>query len=261
MESKYKLVKNELEELISKGQLLYHSMLKSQGKLSQEIIEKYENHNITLPNFIIEYDTWYSEALLVVKQIIPDRLDDFIKQYKNEKRKNITSTTYGISDYLLAVEVTRGVYDIVANQASAIPKMQNQCSILASSAKRFDSVLFDIQEVIQADIYDSELTAAKDLVIKGFMRGGGAITGVVLEKHLGHVCALHGLKPKKKNPSISDFNQTLKDSNIIDIAMWRFIQHLGDIRNLCDHSKERDPTKDDVLGLVEGVDKVIKTVF
>ena len=110
-------------------------------------------------------------------------------------------------------------------------------------------------------MFDSEIDSAKELTKKGFLRGAGAIAGVILEKHLGHICENHGLKSRKKHPSISDFNQMLKDGQIIDTPKWRFIQHLGDIRNLCDHKKERDPTKDDLTELLEGVDKVIKTVY
>ena len=121
--------------------------------------------------------------------------------------------------------------------------------------------MFDIQEVLQSDIFDSELGAAKELTKKGYIRGAGAIAGVVLEKHLGHICKVHDLKSRKKHPSISDFYQMLKENEIIDTPKWRFIQHLGDLRNLCDHPKERDPTKDDTLELIEGVQKVIKTVF
>lgn len=262
MESKFEAMKKELKELIRQGDLLYYSMADTQDKLPDGFKEKLEKNGIELPNFEAEYDSWYSESLLVVKQIIPDRLGDFVKQYKDEKRKDISFLTYGISDYLLGLRTTRGGgYEVVADQTAAIPKMQNQKSILASAEKRFDSALFDIQEVIQADIYDSELSAARDLAKKGFVRGGGAIAGVVLEKHLGHVCTLHALKSRKKNPSIADFYQLLKENNIIDTAKWRFIQHLGDIRNLCDHNKDREPTKEDVLELVEGVEKVIKTVF
>lgn len=32
-------------------------------------------------------------------------------------------------------------------------------------------------------------------------------------------------------------------------------------RLMCDHKKDQEPTKDDVLELAEGVEKVIKTVF
>lgn len=150
---------------------------------------------------------------------------------------------------------------MIADASSAIGKMQIQNSILVAAEKRFESSLFDIQELLQADIFDSELGAARELAIRGFSRGGGAIAGVVLEAHLGHVCEMHNLKTRKKNPSLSDYYQMLKENEIIDTAKWRFIQHLGDLRNLCDHKKDRDPTKDDVVELIEGVEKVIKTVF
>jgi len=262
MDSKFELIKKELSELVRKGDSLYFSMLKAQEKLPEKIINKFKEKKIKLPNFNEEYDSWYSEALLVVKQIIPDRLDDFIKQYKNEKRKEVDFLTYGISDYLLGLRTTRGGgHEVIVDQDAAIPKMQNQKSILASAEKKFESKLFDIQEVLQADIFDSELSAARELAKKGFIRGGGAIAGVVLEKHLEHVCNSHNLKSRKKHPSISDYYQLLKESNVIDTTKWRFIQHLGDIRNLCDHNKEREPTKEDVFELAEGVEKVIKTVF
>ncbi|ADR35082.1 hypothetical protein Sulku_2422 [Sulfuricurvum kujiense DSM 16994] len=261
MEPKYASLKKELKALMRQGDLLYYAMADEQGQLSEEAKSVLKEKGIELPRFNMAYDPWYSEALLVVKQIIPDRYDDFVKQYKNDKRKEIDFLTYGISDYLVGLKTTRGGGMVVADQSAAIPKMQNQNSILASAEKRFESTLFDIQEVLQADIYDSELEAARELAKKGFVRGGGAIAGVVLEKHLGHVCAHHALNSRKKHPSIADFYELLKENNIIDTAKWRFIQHLGDLRNLCDHNKEREPTKDDVFELVEGVEKVIKTVF
>jgi hypothetical protein len=121
--------------------------------------------------------------------------------------------------------------------------------------------LLDIKDIVQADIFDSALETAKELNKKGFIRAAGAVTGVVLEKHLAHVCSLHTLKSRKAHPSIAEFNQLLKDNDIIDTPAWRFIQHLGDIRNLCDHGKEREPTKEEVYELITGVDKITKTVF
>jgi hypothetical protein len=258
--SKFDSIKKELKTLILQGDLLYYAMANGVGKLPAKFKKELEKDGVKLPNVEREYDTWYSEALKVVKQIIPDRYDDFVKQYKNEKRKDIDFLTYGISDYLLGLQ-TKSYGQVVADQEAAIPKMQNQNSILKSTEKRFESSLFDLKEVLQADIFDSELEAAKELCKKGFLRGAGAIAGVVLEKHLGHICENHGIKSRKKHPSISDYNQLLKDGDVIELPKWRFIQHLGDLRNLCDHKKERDPTKDDVDELIEGVDKVIKTVF
>ena len=45
---------------------------------------------------------------------------------------------------------------------------------------------------------------------------------------------------RKKNPAISDLNDHLKNCGIIDVPIWRKIQFLGDLRNLCDHNKHRE---------------------
>ena len=63
----------------------------------------------------------------------------------------------------------------------------------------------------------------------------GAVAGVVLEKHLHEVCVSHNVKLTKKHPTIADLNEALKSAQVIEISQWRFHQHLGDLRNLCDH--------------------------
>ena len=50
-------------------------------------------------------------------------------------------------------------------------------------------------------------------------------------------------------------------NGVIDVPTWRQIQRLGDIRNLCDHNKGREPTKKELEELVDGVEKITKTLF
>jgi hypothetical protein len=75
------------------------------------------------------------------------------------------------------------------------------------------------------------------------------------------VCGNHSVKIAKKSPVISDLNNALKDANVIDIPTWRFVQHLADIRNLCDHDKKKDPTPEQVNDLIDGVMKTTKTLY
>ena len=249
----------ELDQLITQGKLLYYGFMKEIGKLDETSAEEIKEHKIKLPSFTMEYDDWYSTCIPVVKQLIPDRLDDFMLQYKQEKRKEIDALTYTISDYLLQISTSRGPR-VIADGKSALPKFLRQTNILKSAKNVLAHHIVDIIQVLQAELFDSELNAASTLNKNGFIRGAGAMAGVVLERHLKHVCDVHGQKSRKQHPTISEFNDLLKAANIVDMAKWRFIQHLGDIRNLCDHPKERDPTKDDVEELVEGVNKVLKTV-
>ena len=113
----------------------------------------------------------------------------------------------------------------------------------------------------RADLFDSEMDKASELLKDGFLRSAGVIAGVVLEKHLNQVCLNHNVKIKKKNPNISDYNDALKKEGVIDVPNWRFIQRLGDLRNLCAHKKGREPTKDEVNEVIKGVEKVTKTLF
>ena len=78
---------------------------------------------------------------------------------------------------------------------------------------------------------------------------------------LKHICDIHMIVAKKPRPAISDFNDKLKDGEIISVPQWRFIQHLADIRNLCDHAREREPSRAEVDDLISGTEKVLKTVF
>jgi hypothetical protein len=161
---------------------------------------------------------------------------------------------------MIGLQTTRGGI-VLTDAKSAFPKFEQQLNILKSAEARLESSLYDMVEILQADFFDDELEAAKELNKKGFVRGAGAVAGVVLEKHLGHVCSKHGLKSARKRPTINDYNQILKDSDVIDTPTWRFIQHLGDLRNLCDHNKDREPKKEEVEDLMTGVSKTIKTLF
>lgn len=219
----------------------------------------------TLPEFSKEYQAWYSEATTLIRQLLPDRLDDFCSYYEMPKgRKDINHASYRISDYLVNLGVTRGAVqqEVIVGPKSAIPRFEQQLAIVKAIEKRFKSSLFDIRQLVQADLFDSELEAARALVKNGFHRSGGALAGVVMEKHLAQVCEQHGIKfDKRKKPTIAVLNGALKDAGVIDIPRWRSNQYLGDIRNLCDHHKDREPTSDEVTELVDGVGRVTKTLF
>lgn len=261
--------KSDLKKLIADGENLqmgvqveYHPeefkkvYRKAAGDRYEEFVKK-------LPRFSSGYQRWYSEALAVVKQLVPDRLSDFIRLYEKPKtRKEITYENYVIEDLLQGLVITRS-HDqhVVANGSAAIPRFAQQLEILKSAEGRFESSLFDIRQLVQADLFDSELDAARELLKNKFVRAAGAIAGVVLEKHLAQVCTNHNIKMGKKNATISDFNDLLKSNNVIETPQWRSIQHLGDLRNLCDHNKSKEPKSEEVDDLISGVEKVTKTLF
>jgi hypothetical protein len=216
-----------------------------------------------LPNFPTGYQVWYSNARAVIKALLPDRLADFVRHHEKPRaRKAVTFGEYFMEDYLQGLRVTKGWDEtVVADRSAAAPQFDQMRAILNAALKRLDTVVHDLHQMVQADVFDSELDAAAGLMKMGFLRAAGAVAGVVLERHLGQVVTGRGWKLAKANPTIGDLNEKLKAEGVLEIAQWRHIQLLGDIRNLCDHNKKAEPTKDDLETLLAGVGKVIKTVF
>ncbi|HJH30100.1 MAG TPA: hypothetical protein C5S51_10515 [Methanosarcinaceae archaeon] len=262
--------KKDLAELIANGDRLLLAMeIEYHGEEFRKSLEKKYNgdKNATEflakpPSFKNDYQAWYSESLVLLKQLLPDRVLDFTKSYEkpNKRRKEITYENYVIEDALQGLRITRGG-ELVVGPEAAIPIFKQQLNIVKAINKRFESSLFDIIQLVQADLFDSELEAAKELSTKGFLRGAGAVAGVVLEKHLLKVCDNHDVKITLRNPSIANYNNKLRDEGIYEKHSWRKILQLGDLRNLCDHNKNKEPKTENVDELIEGVESIIKTIF
>lgn len=250
----------DVERLTERGRVLYYALFAEHGTneekaaIPKEQLEK-------LPSFSFAYQPWYSESLSLLRQVLPERVDDFKAYYAPKTaRREISFANYTISDCLLGLTGRlRG--EIVYSPRSASQSMFQQFTIIQGLKNRFKSTLYDIKTLVHADLLDDELHSAEILNKNGFSRAAGAVAGVVLEGHLGAVISRHTIKLSKAKPTIATFNDALKDASIIDIPQWRFVQHLADMRNKCDHKMVADPTAHEVAELIEGVRKVTKTVL
>ena len=272
-------LKKELSELCEQGRLLTYALQHKYNednseaqfdKLIEDAKDDEDRKNAqrlrvrvrkAAAQFADSYETWYSKAANVIGQILPDRLADFKSQYERPRanRKEIVNSNYVVQDALKGVTIT-SFNDTVVSPMSAISNINTQVAILRSCLAKFESRLFELRALVQADLFDTELEAAKILCKNGFLRAAGAMGGVVLESHLSEVAYNHSVTNRKKHPTISTWNDLLKESGTIPVDKWRFIQRLGDLRNLCDHKKEREPTAEDIEELLDGVDKVLKTI-
>lgn len=204
------------------------------------------------------YERFYTLSIRVINEFLPERLSDFQSQYQLQKnRKEITYDNYSIYDGLRGVVIK---YENLRPDI-ALTKIDFQVSILESIKDNLNSKLFEIEELLRAELFDDELKSAEHLLKHGHLRAAGAVAGVVLEKHLIVVAKRHGFTSRKKASTIADFNEYLKAEGKIDVPTWRRIQGLADIRNLCDHPKERDPNFDDVEDLIRGSERILKQVF
>lgn len=209
----------------------------------------------------IQYESWYTLALSFIRQIVPERVTDFQSAYRHQKRKDINSETYTIEDYLMGLVVTHRGQEAFDTHLVFQFKFLGQIAILKAASDSAVALLRDIRTVLRAELFDDDLEAARELLKTAHFRSAGVICGVVLEGQLKSAAFRRSIKFTKRNVTISDLNDSLKNSSAYDVPMWRFIQRLGDIHNLCGHAGDRDPSKKEVDELITGVEKVIKEVF
>ncbi len=207
------------------------------------------------------YEPWYTKALAAISQIVPERLNDFREAYKRDKRKEISAETYTISDYLRGLSVSQGGGPLFDTGVVYMSLVARQISILRAAREIAPSVLRDILTVLRGEILDQDLNGARELLKAGHLRSAGVVCGVSLEAHLKSVLGRRGLKTRKTQPTLSDLNDALKESGVLDVPTWRLLQRLSDIRNLCAHAKDREATKSEVEDLIAGAEKVVKEVF
>jgi hypothetical protein len=266
MSSNLEQYKTDLTKLLAASDAMFEDLhLRSRadgGSLGRE--ERARQKQIE-GTFESRYQNWYTESQVLLRQLLPDRLMEFRNLYEADpKRKSIGMLSFSIQDWFKGMRI--GVDDRTGRKsfddvAAVAMRFNMQREILKSVASRFESSLFDIRQLVQADLFDSELEVAAELRARGFLRGAGAVAGVVLERHLRQVCANHQVVLRKKNSTIADLNDTLREAGVFDVPAWRGVQRLGDIRNLCDHAKEREPTADEVQQLIDGASRIVKTTF
>jgi hypothetical protein len=208
------------------------------------------------------YQRWYSEALRVAEQLLPDRYDEFRELYRLDKSpKELNVSVYTISDYIHGTIAPAKGLDEPGSRSVAMSKMKDQIDIVSSAKVRLDSLLANIEGALQATLLDDELETAMELLKAKHLRSAGVVAGVVLERHLKSVLTNHQISLGRKKPQIGNLNDALKQAGVFDNPRWREVQRLGDIRNLCGHDDERAPKAAEVKELIEDTEKIVKTVF
>ncbi len=131
--------KSDLEALLkAAGELELALLVETHGTAEVAKAFKLEDKGTSeealkkLPKFNVSYEAWYSECFALLRQLLPDRLQDFKEHFEVPRnRKVITYATYRIQDALKGLRVTRQPYDeVVVDNKAAIPHFRQQAAIL-----------------------------------------------------------------------------------------------------------------------------------
>lgn len=192
--------------------------------------------------FQYDYQRWYTKAIKAVAVLAPDRHAEFRGYYEiDPKRKSLGYGTYVIQDFMKNVVPSGYHFQDFNAQHQALQCFFNQLTIFHSIIERANSALASIEGELYSELQDNELVVARQLATVN-LRAAGALVGVLIEGHLQKVVADRGIKIAKKHPTIADLNDLLKAAAIVDLPAWRKISFFADIRNICSHKKDVEPT-------------------
>lgn len=106
-------IKEQLEDLVAQGEALHQLALikdlQDRDPASEQLKRVPADYKKRLPTFKVPeaYQRWYSRALPVVEQLLPDRYEEFHRLYMPERPpKELDAITYTISHYLAGIAVS-----------------------------------------------------------------------------------------------------------------------------------------------------------
>jgi len=119
-----------------------------------------------------------------------------------------------------------------------------------------NNLLFDISELINAEVFESHLEYAKYLLDKGHKDASAVIIGGVLEDKLRQMCIKQNLPlkdSKDKYLTIDPMNVNLYKNNVYNLTVQKQILAFAEIRNNAAHGKYDEYTPKQVSAFYDYV--------
>ncbi|BAY49771.1 hypothetical protein SAMD00079811_74000 [Scytonema sp. HK-05] len=109
--------------------------------------------------------------------------------------------------------------------------------------------LSSMRTLVQAEVFDSELEQANELLSSGYSTAAAVIAGVVLETALRELCD----KERISHGKLDKMNADLTKAGVYNKLVQKQITALADIRNSAAHGKPNEFTEQDVSNMIRDV--------
>jgi len=114
-----------------------------------------------------------------------------------------------------------------------------------------------VKKLVHAEVFDSELEQASELLSAGYASAAVVIAGVVLETTLRNLCNEKGIPIGK----LDKINSDLAKSGAYNALVHKRITALEGIRNSAAHGKTNEFTREDAGGMISEIEKFVSTTL
>ncbi|WP_236203063.1 DUF4145 domain-containing protein [Pseudomonas protegens] len=142
----------------------------------------------------------------------------------------------------------QGVYE------SYVDRLKRLKAIFLAAKEDFEGgYLNTFRNLVQAELFTSELEQAEELLKSGYATAAAVIAGVVLETTLRDLCTAHELE----HGSLNKMNDDLAKAGAYNASQKKRITALAAIRNSAAHGKPEEFTTADVRGMIDDVERFL----
>lgn len=142
-------------------------------------------------------------------------------------------------------------YQSMESETSRLKRLR---AIFLATKEDFEGgYLVSYRNLVQAEVFTSELEQAEELLGSGYPTAAAVIAGVVLETTLRDMCSDRGIPHGK----LDKMNADLAKANVYNITQQKRITALAGIRNSAAHGKPEEFTAGDVKGMIDDVERFL----
>ena len=288
MEDPIQTIQHALDTILEEGLILFRGSI--QGSEGAHTLSFMKRH--------MPYQAWYTKALRVIRQLYPERADDFQAHYrellalqystpslpwyrkalrvmhrltawrsqdaKDQAREGRYSararSPETVRQTCMGMAITPNGEILPSVRLTFLAHFSQQLRILSAVRDGLAYVLADLHGTLYGSVENHVLAAVYTLSRHGHCRAAGALAGVLLEIHLAHIAAKYRVAMGAKSPDITMLNAALKRGGIYDGEIWHSIQRLGALRDVWGDASRCDPTIDELTAFIHEVQAVRQRV-
>ncbi|MBH3408767.1 DUF4145 domain-containing protein [Pseudomonas glycinae] len=171
------------------------------------------------------------------------------------KAKSLLSNTCGEKSLHLTAFIEAEKPRSYSNNFETLQRIK--AVFLAAKEDYEGGYLNTVRNLVQAEVFGSELEQASELLAAKYVPAAAVIAGVVLETSLRNLCTEHGIT----HGSLNRMNDELVKAGAYNSLQHKRITALAAIRNSAAHGKPEEFTAADVKGMIDDVERFLASTL
>ena len=167
------------------------------------------------------------------------------------KAKSLISNVCGDKSHHMSAFLEAEKPRSYSNNFEALQRVK--AVFLAAKEDYEGGYLNTVRNLVQAEVFGSELEQASELLAAGYAPAAAVIAGVVLETNVRNLCTDHGIAHGK----LDKMNADLAKAGLYNSIQQKRITAMAGIRNAAAHGNTAEFNAGDVKGMIDDVERFL----